>query len=54
MENHIIMEKVVEDLLMIEIKVNINKDYYNYWRLTKTVGIPPFRTWCIGYRYNSL
>ncbi|MBC2062849.1 hypothetical protein IBB80_04240 [Listeria marthii] len=42
-ENQIIMEKVVDDLLMIEIKVDINKskDYYNYWRLTKTVEIPP-------------
>ncbi|MBC2328539.1 hypothetical protein [Listeria swaminathanii] len=42
-ENQIIMEKVVDDLLMIEIKIDINKskDYYNYWRLTKTVGIPP-------------
>ncbi|MBC1722993.1 hypothetical protein [Listeria seeligeri] len=42
-ENQITMEKVVDDLLMIEIKVNINKnkDYYNYWRLTKTIGIPP-------------
>lgn len=42
-ENKVIMEKVVDDLLMISIKIdsNKNKDYYDYWRLTKTMGIPP-------------
>lgn len=42
-DNKVLMEKVVDDLLMISIKMdsNKNKDYYDYWRLTKTMGIPP-------------
>ncbi|EBF5143665.1 hypothetical protein FH003_14545, partial [Listeria monocytogenes] len=42
-KNQITIEKVVDDLLMVDIKIDINKnkDYYNYWRLTKIVGIPP-------------
>ncbi|HAK1623368.1 TPA: hypothetical protein H1053_002826, partial [Listeria monocytogenes] len=37
------MEKVVDDLLMISVKMDIknNKSYYDYWRLTRTMGIPP-------------
>ncbi|MBC1771282.1 hypothetical protein HBP63_12170 [Listeria welshimeri] len=37
------MEKVVDDLLMISIKMDTknNKSYYDYWRLIKTMGIPP-------------
>ena len=42
-KNQVLMEKVVDDLLMISIKIdsNKNKDYYDYWRLTITTGIPP-------------
>lgn len=42
-DSEIHMEKVVEDLLMISIKIdkNNNKSYYDYWRLTGTMGIPP-------------
>ncbi|MBF2490264.1 hypothetical protein [Listeria marthii] len=37
------MEKVVDDLLMISVKMDTknNKSYYDYWRLTRTMGIPP-------------
>ena len=42
-KNKICMEKVVDDLLMISVRVNSKKRqaYYDYWRLTKTIGIPP-------------
>lgn len=41
--NEIVMEKIVEDLLMVSIKLDKQntKDYYNYWRLTKAKGVPP-------------
>lgn len=37
------MEKIVDDLLMINVKIDSKNDkaYYDYWRLTKTIGIPP-------------
>ncbi|WP_080872127.1 hypothetical protein [Oceanobacillus timonensis] len=41
--NEIAMEKVVEDLLMISIKLDKQnmKDYYDYWRFIKTGRVPP-------------
>lgn len=43
LESEIYMEKVVDDLLMISIKMDIRNDktYYDYWRLTRTMGVPP-------------
>ncbi|MGX7418172.1 hypothetical protein ACWOFR_05140 [Carnobacterium gallinarum] len=42
-QNEIKLEKVVDDLLLVSIKMDISntKDFYDYWRLTKTSGIPP-------------
>ncbi len=42
-ESEIHMEKVVDDLLMISVKIDSkkHKNYYDYWRLIKTLGVPP-------------
>src|SRR5699024_6136445 len=43
LQSEVYTEKVVDDLLMISIKMDIRNDktYYDYWRLTRTTGVPP-------------